>query len=65
MQVGDRVMLLGSIYDGREVTLVREVGEVNTNSGVVRGFAVRGLTTSNGTMSTFWSDEMLLLERGE
>lgn len=65
MQVGDTVMLIGSIYDGREVTLVREVGEVQSNAGVVRGFAVRGLTTPSGTMSSFWDDEMLLIERGE
>lgn len=56
--VGDRVRITEGIYKGREVEIARVVSrEVSVSSGdILNGYAVRGLTTPDATMSTFWDD---------
>jgi hypothetical protein len=54
---GDKVIITEGIYSGAEVEIVEAVGETE----MARGYSVRGLTTPNAVMSTFWDDQLELV----
>ncbi len=57
---GDKVRITEGIYEGREVEIAKVVAEDVTTSkySSLNGYAVKGLTTPNATMSTFWDDQL-------
>lgn len=56
---GDIVMITKGIYFGRIVEIAKIVSQKWDHPTLkYNGYAVRGLTTGNATMSTFWDDEL-------
>ncbi len=56
---GQKVRITTGIYKGRVVEIVWRISPNVTDyetGNIVNGYSVRGLTTPNATMSTFWDD---------